>query len=147
MDPVLSIEYIRAWAKARLSGGKLTDFNRELPNNAFCRTIGIDPAFFAKIVAGVDPMPARYQRLLSRFIRDWENGLLYFTPSKIVGAGPGKLRGRTKREVRRVTEKPKPKTRFAIEFKGGPKVAIIGRPPPNPTTPNILELMARLRSK
>lgn len=140
---VLSIEEIRAWLRARfgheeVKGSALTK-SRDLPNRAFCRAVGLDFADMHRLKHGREkrPVSPARQRVISRFICDWENGLLEF-----VRLGTGR---RNKLRVLVHRETPKlPPARLAIEFVDGPKIRRLARPAPATPMPKFSDAMRNL---
>lgn len=91
---------------------------------AFCRAVGIDRAGLTRFKQGDDKViGVRPLRLMSRFISDWENGLLEF--------GGKRHTGRVL--IHRATPKPRP-PRMTLAFtEGGPKLKFLARPAPSGT--------------
>lgn len=82
MTRVLPREEIRRWVISNFTRGDAPEkmlADRELPMAAFCRVVGISTSNLTRFKNGRnDVLGPRPLRLMSRFIIDWENGLLEF---------------------------------------------------------------------
>lgn len=140
MSEHLSVEDIRRWLEIHIWRGRVTNPHaakgRELPVKALGKAVGID---FTRLRAMRDerrPIGKRAQASLSRFIRDWENGMLEF--------GTGKQHKRFL--IHRATPKPRG-IRMAVEWKNGAKLTILPRPAMNPRIPQFRDIFANLTKK
>lgn len=144
-DRILSIEEIRRWLKGKLKAtGKLSRnpgmrHGEEFAVNPFCRAVGIDYSDLYRFAAGREryPLSPHRQRVFSRFIADWENGLLEFSTVK--------HRGTRRQLVHRTTPKVRPQ-RMVLDWQRG-KLQFVARPPLNPTLPSFKDVFGNLRSK
>ncbi len=125
MTRVLSTEEIRRWVNSNFTRGKTIEkvlTERELPMSAFCRTVGINPADLTRFKKSAHLPSHRVLRLISRFIGDWESGMLEF----------GGRRERGRFLVHRETPKPRP-GRMTLSFTtDGPRLKTLPRPPASP---------------
>lgn len=121
MTRVLPREEIRRWVISNFTRGDAPEkmlADRELPMAAFCRTVGISTANLTRFKNGRnDVLGARPLRLMSRFIIDWENGLLEF--------GGTRQRGRTL--IHRSKPKPRPPRMTLAITASGPRLQFLQR--------------------
>lgn len=140
MIELLSIADIRRWLSVHLKRGEVKNPHaakgRELPARAFAKAVGIHWTDLHAMRDGERPIGKRHQHNLTRFIRDWENGMLEFAT--------GKWGKRTL--VHRQTPKPKSLT-FAVDWQRGAKLSILPRPAANPRIPQFRDLFAGLTKR
>ncbi len=123
-------------ALPKVAGGKgqkniTASRGRELPPRAFARAVGIHWTTLNDMRDGKQPIGRRHQAVLSRFIRDWENGMLEF--------GFGKNQSRFL--VHRQTPLPRAMT-MSVRWQGGAKLVIAPRPAANPRLPSFKDIFA-----
>lgn len=142
---VLSIEELRRWvrSKVREPGGHRDPAGKrgtEFAPKAFARAIGLhftDLYSFARGKKGISP---ERQRLMSRFVTDWENGLIEF------GTAANAHGGKTKRVlVHRSTPKPRP-VRMVLDLPHM-KLRLIARPPASPILPSFKDVLGKVARK
>lgn len=118
----LSISEIRHWCESNFTRGesydKINAF-RELPRRGFCRAVGLDKGNFQRFLDGERDLSPRIQRVMSRFILQWEAGLLEFT---------GHHRNKKSTLVHRATPRPVP-LRMTLVFSDGPKLRMAKKLP------------------
>lgn len=121
----------------------------ELPYAAFCRAVKLDPGTVAHYLSGKDPIPKDRIGPLSRFIRDWENGLIEFTPkgTKLERRPDGRvlLAGPIPRQmVHRDTPKKMPVI-ARVTFANGPKLSWVEKPRPAHRFPEFKDAFELIR--
>lgn len=140
----LSKDDIRRWLSLHIKKGEITEpgkhHGRELPQRALCRAVGIDNSDLHAMRDGKLSLGRRHVAVLSRFIRDWENGLLEFGR-----AGKGNGHATMKRIlIHRETPRPRAMT-MNVSWKGGAKLTIAPRPALNPRIPQFKDLFQGLK--
>lgn len=125
MTRVLSIEEIRRWVNANFTRGddpaKMM-IERELPLKGFCRAVGVQPAHLTRFKQGQNGViGARKLSLISRFITDWENGMLEFGGTRYTG----------RVLIHREKPKPRPPRMTLALTPDGPRLKPVPRPTPN----------------
>ena len=147
MDDILSLDDIFRWIKGKRRPDKDAKFweaRGDWSFIGFCRAVGVDESDMNHMAAGHFKMPLRVQKRVSRFIRDWENGLLTFVREprgNAKGAGHRKM-------VLRHLQVPKPRgMSMSVSWTKGPKLTIAPRPSPNPRIPQFRDLFANLQQK
>lgn len=121
MTRVLSIEEIHRWLSSHFTRGWTVEkmlAPRDLPQAAFCRTVGLDRGDLSRFIHNQKPLSPRVQRNVSKFILDWEAGMIEFE----------RVADRRYRLVHRATPKRRP-PRMTIAFDDGPKLRLISRLP------------------
>lgn len=132
---ILSTEEIRRWCRAHTRRGQSKYLNkeaREFATMAFLRHIGFDHRDFYRFVDSRYGLTADKQRVMSRFIEDWEAGLIEFSK----GGGEN---GRGRKVVHLSIPRKKP-SRGMIDFTGTrPKLFLVPRRDPDrmPSFPSV----------
>lgn len=139
MSPTLSTEEMRLWCRSHTRRGKSKYFgehNREFATGAFVRSIGWKKQTFYDWLNCKIPLPKRVRAQMSKFIEQWDAGLLEFTSSS---------KARRAELVHRAT--PKVRTRMAVDFSGSvPRLQILSRGPLTrdmPSFPSVAGLTGR----
>lgn len=129
----------KKWNPTKNRGG-------ELPINAFCRVLKMARSDVHNMLTGKDPIPKSRHPIISRFIKDWENGMLEFDGGNYVkgrnGMVPRYLVHRTE------PAKRAPRMTIDLDFKRGvtPSIRWIPKPKPNirlPEFKDAFELMVK----
>lgn len=146
MDDLLSVDDIRRWiAGQRRPDGKAKfwEDRGDWSYVGFCRAVGVDVADMSLMADGRLKFPLRVQKRVSRFIRDWENGLLSFARVKTRAKGSGK---QPMSLIHLQTPKPRA-IKMAVSWTRGAKLTITPRPAPNPRIPHFRDLFAVFKEK
>lgn len=123
-DRVHSVEEIRRWFRGKFKGlgerGKNISkgLKSEFPGRSVARVLNVPVVDLYSYVSGARKIPVHRQRTISRFICDWERGLLEFRP---VGQRHKMML------FHRATPKPMP-VRFVLDWQKS-KLHLIARPP------------------
>ena len=146
MTDHLSLDDIRRWLSLHVKKGRVTvpsaHRGRELPTRALARAVGIHWTELHGMRDGKVNIGRRHRAVLSRFIRDWENGLLEFeTLGKKGGYAASK-----RVLVHRATPRPRAMT-MSVSWKDGAKLTIAPRPAANPRIPQFKDIFAGLKSR
>lgn len=123
---MLSIEELRRWflrRKKRPDGFVL---------RSFLRSVDFRRADFQRWLAGARPLALERQRVISRFVEDWEAGLIEFRvrsrKGKVPRDGQGKRGGHIWDMHHRTTPRPMP-IRMNVDLSGGkPRLSFVARP-------------------
>ncbi len=142
MTELLSKDDIRRWLALHIKRGEITDpgnhHGRELPVKALERAVAINYKELHGMRDGKVNIGRRHQAVLSRFIRDWENGLLEF--------GYGGVTGHKRILIHRETPRPRAMT-MNVSWQAGAKLTIAPRPALNPRIPQFKDLFAGLKTR
>lgn len=126
---VLSEDEIIAWLKRNFLRGARNlgkSDGGELPNRAFCRAVGLDDGDLSRIISGKEgPLKTRI-RVLSRFIRDWENGLLEFSYER----RPGHQGGKAMRVLKHLATPKRMPVKFTVELGQVARLRLSSKPAP-----------------
>lgn len=143
MTDILSTADIRRFLNVHLKKGETKNpyaaIGRELPARAFAKAVAVHWTDLHRMRDGKIPIGQRARRNLSRFIRDWENGMLEF------GYGTGKYHS-ARILIHRQTPKPRAIT-MAVSWDKGAKLSILPRPAANPRIPHFKDLFAGLTKR
>jgi hypothetical protein len=147
MIDVLSKDDIRKWLLANTRRGQVEFWKTKsaaegVPVMPLARVVGIHQSDIYKMAKGQIGITNREQARLSRFIRDWENGLLAFTEPSYggrAGRNPSRL-------IHLKTPRPRA-IRMSVSWDGGAKLTIAPRPTMNPRIPQFKDIFANLQEK
>lgn len=146
MIDALSLDDIRRWLRAAMPAGEVTvpgkTHGRDLPVKALARAVGIDRRDLYHMMRGHLAINGKQQARLTRFIRDWENGMLEF---RIAGKAYGHA-ARKMLLVHRQTPRPRA-IRMSVDWRHGAKLTIAPRVAPNPRIPQFRDLFAGLTTR
>lgn len=120
---MLSIEQMRRWCLAHTSRNRRNfgQHNREFSTFAFLRALGMQRQNFYNWMHGNKPLYGQQPRLMSKFIEDWEAGLLEFVR--------GPKSHDTKRILRHRSVPKKMPIRMVVDITGGSaKLRMLGKP-------------------
>ena len=116
---MLSREELRRW----FEGKKKTPV-RDLKIRSMYRELKLDERGIRRWLAGQRPLPVETQRILSKFVEDWENGMLEFKVDRSYKHANG-MKGTL---VHRATPKPMP-ARFTVDIgPRGTRLKLLGKP-------------------
>jgi hypothetical protein len=138
--PTLGSEEIKRWFRARLFARR----DRDLNLKSMLRGLSIDHSTFFRWLRGKPRgriSPAQ-QRLLGRFIEDWDAGLIEFVPDR----SRPRANGAKGRLVHRTTPRPMP-VRMVVDLSGGrPRLQLLGKPVRD-RFPSLPEISGKLTPK
>lgn len=135
MQDVLTITEIRAWLKKHFTGGSRTQVDHELPMRAFCAATGLHDSNLYGVRDGTRKLDPKNRHRVSRFILDWEAGLLEF--------GRGGKTGRARFLIHRQTPKPRA-MRLKVSWIGGAKLERVQVARHDPRIPMFRDIFAGL---
>ena len=135
---MLANEELKRWFRAKRDGRR----DREMKMKSLFRHVGLKESNFKLWLRGNAKLTHRMQRILSRFVEDWEAGLIEFVPD---WSYP-RANGQKARIVHRATPRPMPQ-RMTIDFSGSrPRLTLLGRPPRD-RMPGFPEISGKLTPK
>ena len=122
---MLSIEQMLKWGLAHTARHiRMGDHDRDFATNAFCRAIGLDYTDFYGWLNGRKELKPGAARRMSRFIEQWEAGMLEFKRDK-----SGKQANGLKRVLVHRSAPRRMPTRMVIDLSGrAPRLQMLGQP-------------------
>lgn len=114
---MLSSEALRRWCRGKIkvgAVGRVNDRHGEFCFRAFVRSVAWESRDLRRWLKEGDTIPLRVQRLMSRFVADWDAGRIAFTPYAVF---------KPRRLVH--VERPRPRNRLSVAIgAAGPKLSL-----------------------